>query len=158
MIRLRNEGPIQPAPRLQGFAEEVSTEVQTWPQMISVTHWQLGNPTQVDGVEFHVEGGGELGHIHLNGELHLALSRPLRDRLVELNLAEPFRWHRDWVTAPIQSEKGVDQAGWLFRLGYDRLLSTPESDLLNRIQARAKNSAGVARTASVQGMADSLKS
>ena len=57
MIRLRNEGPIKPAPLLQGFAQEVSTELQTWPDIISATHWQLGDPTRVDGAEFHVKGG-----------------------------------------------------------------------------------------------------
>ena len=141
MIQLRNEGPIQPPPMLKGLAQEVSAEVQAWPKMISVTHWQLGDSTRVDGVEFHVDGGGELGHIHLNGELHLALSRALRDELVAEELAEPFRWHRDWVTAPITKPDEAAQAAWLFRLGYDRLCSTPEEVLLSRIQGRAQESA-----------------
>ncbi len=65
MIHLRNEGPIQPAPKLQGLAQDVSTELQSWPGMIAATHWQLGDPTRVDGAEFHVERGGELGHIRV---------------------------------------------------------------------------------------------
>ena len=140
MIRLRNEGPIQPAPRLQGLAQAVSTEMQSWPGMISATHWQRGNPTGVDGAEFHVEGGGELGHIHLDGEIHLALTRLLRDQLVESKLARPFVYDKAWVTAPITSKDEAEQAIWLFRLGYDRLRSTPEAVLLGRIRERAETS------------------
>ena len=125
MIRLRNEAPLQPAPKLAGFAEEVSAEVQSWPGVVATTHWQRGDSTQVDGAEFHLEKGGELGHIHLDGEFHLAMSKPLRARLVELKLARPFVWHQAWVTAAIASSGDVDQAVWLFKLGYDRLCSVP---------------------------------
>ncbi len=69
---------------MKGYAEEVSAEIQSWPEIIAVTHWQLGNSTRVDGAEFHLEQGGELGHIHLDGEFHLVLSKRLRARLVEL--------------------------------------------------------------------------
>ena len=138
MIQLRNEGPIKPAPRLQGLAQEVSAEVQSWPGMVSATHWQRGNPAGVDGAEFHVENGGELGHIHLDGEIHLALTRALRDQLVERKLARPFVWDKAWVTAPITSRGEADQAVWLFRLGYDLLCSTPEAVLCERIREHAQ--------------------
>jgi hypothetical protein len=75
----------------------------------------------VDGAEFHVDKGGELGHIHLNGDMHLALTEGLRDRSIALELAKPFRWSDVWVTAPITSPLEADQVLWLFRLGYDRL-------------------------------------
>ena len=133
MIHLRNAGVFQPAPRLEGFAQRVSDELQTWPGIISATHWQLGNSSRVDGAEFHVDKGGELGHIHLNGDIHLALTKGLRDRLIALELAKPFRWSDAWVTAPITSPPEADQALWLFRLGYDRLCSTPEETLFARI-------------------------
>ena len=138
MIQLRNEGPIKPAPRLQGLAQEVSTEMQSWPRLISATHWQRDDPTRVDGAEFHVNDGGELGHIHLDGEIHLALSKTLRDQLVDSKLARPFVWDKAWVTAPITSPEEADQALWLFRLGYDRLCSTPEAVLAGRIRERAE--------------------
>ena len=138
MIPLRNKGPIKPAPRLQGLAQQVSTELQSWPGMISATHWQLGDPTQVDGAEFHVDNGGELGHIHLNGEIHLALTKSLRDQLVALHLAQPFVWDRAWVTTRISSPSEADQALWLFRLGYDRLRAMPEEALSSRIRERAE--------------------
>ena len=138
MIQLRNEGPVQSAPQLHGFAQDVSTELQSWPGMIAATHWQLGDSTRVDGAEFHVETGGELGHIHLNGEVHLALTRALRDRLVALKLAKPFRWSDAWIMASLTSRQEADQALWLFRLGYDRLCSTPEETLFTRIASHSK--------------------
>lgn len=124
MIRLRNAGALQPAPRLEGFTQSVSDELQTWPGMISATHWQLGSSSRVDGAEFHVDKGGELGHIHLNGEIHLVLTKGLRNRLIALELAKRFRWSDAWVTAPVTSPQEADQALWLFRHGYDRLCST----------------------------------
>ena len=137
MIHLRNEGPVQPAPRLRGLAQEVLTAVQSWPRILSATHWQRGNPTGVDGAEFHVEEAGELGHIHLDGEVHLALTRTLRDQLVDLHLARPFVWDKAWITAPVTAPGEADQAIWLFRLAYDRLCGTPEEVLSRRILERA---------------------
>ena len=137
MIHLRNEGPIKPAPRLEGVAEEVSSEIRSWPAIIAATHWQRGDPTRVDGAEFHVEEAGELGHIHLDGQFHLVMSKPLRAQLVELHLAQPFIWQQAWVTASIASSRDIDQAIWLFRLGYDRLCAVPEETLATQIQARA---------------------
>ena len=101
--------------------------------MISVTHWQLGNSSRVDGAEFHVDKGGELGHIYRNGEIHLALTKGLRNSLIALELAKPFRWIDAWVSAPITSPQEADRALWLFQLAYDRLCSTPEEMLLARI-------------------------
>ena len=91
MIHLRNEGPIQPAPQLHGLAQDVSTELKSWPGMIAATHWRLGDSTRVDGAEFYVQREGELGHIHLDGEIHLALTKPLRNSLAALKLAKPFK-------------------------------------------------------------------
>ena len=76
MFQLRNEGELHPAPALAGPAETVSVTVQSWADVKSFTHWQLGDPTAVDGAEFHVPEG-ELGHIHLGGEVHLALTEEL---------------------------------------------------------------------------------
>ena len=96
MIRLRNEGPFQPAPELQAFAEAVSRQLQAWPGLVAATHWKLGEPTRVDGAEFHLEDGGELGHIHLNSEIHVALTRSLRAALVAKDLARPFVYDPAW--------------------------------------------------------------
>ena len=133
MVQLRNEGELRPAPALAGSAENVSAAVQSWADVKSFTHWQLGSPTVVDGAEFHIPEG-ELGHIHLGGELHLALTEELRAQLVKLRLAEPFRYHRAWVQAPIRSTAQADHAIWLFRLAYDRLRGTGQQEILSRIQ------------------------
>ena len=101
--------------------------------MKSFTHWQLGNSTAVDGAEFHIPEG-ELGHIHLGGEVHLALTEELRAMMVKLGLAEPFRYHRAWVQAPVRSTADASHATWLFRLAYDRLRGASELDLVCRIQ------------------------
>ncbi len=132
IIHLRNAGIFQPAPRLEGFAQSVSDELKTWPGVISATHWRLGNSSRVDGAEFHVDKGGELGHIHLDGEVHIALTKALRDRLIALSFAQPLVWDKAWVTAPVTSPEEAQQAVWLFRLGYNRLCSTPEGTPFRR--------------------------
>ena len=136
MIQLRNEGKIQPPPILSGPAQTVSATLQSWPDMISVTHWQLGDSTKVDGAEFHTPEG-ELGHIHVNGHIHLALTDTLRQALVSRKLARQFRYVSSWVEMPITSTADADRATWLFQLGYDRLRGTPEQELLTRIESHA---------------------
>ena len=131
-MRLRNEGVIQPAPVLRGKAQEVSLELQRWDGMQAVTHWQLENPEKVDGAEFHV-GDKELGHIHLNGELHLLLTKRLSKALIESGLAEKFPWGAEWVQASLSIESEQERALWLFRLGYDHLRAVDEEVLLERI-------------------------
>ena len=135
-MRLRNEGPIRPAPVLQEFSENVVSELKTWSGMAVVSHWRLGDPTTVDGAELHVNDR-ELGHIHLNGGTHLLLTKRLRDALLKARLADPFPWGDEWVQASIDSSDDVEPALWLFRIGYDRLQSTDEDELLQRIQMKA---------------------
>ena len=133
MITLRNSGPLQPPPILDGFSQNVLTEIQSWPGMLAVSHWMRGDPTIVDGAEFHVNER-ELGHIHLDGEVHLLLTKKLSDELIADKLASPFRWGREWVVAPIESFRQVKHALWLFRLGYERLHGVSEDELLGRIR------------------------
>ena len=135
-MRLRNEGVVQPAPVLRGKAQEVSLEVQSWDGMQAVTHWQLGNPEKVDDAEFHVDDK-ELGHIHLNGELHLLLTKRLSRALIQNGLAEKFPWGAEWVQAPLSTESERKRALWLFRLGYDHLRAVDEEVLLERVSAVA---------------------
>jgi len=137
MIRLQNEGLLQPAPVLPAFAQQVSLAIQSWPEVTAATHWKLGNPTQVDGAEFHVPAGA-LGHIHLHGgDFHLALSKPLRNLLLERQLAHSFRWDAAWVERPIATAEDVEPAIWLFQLAYDRLRAATPAALLARIEARS---------------------
>ena len=100
--------------------------------MTAATHWFLYDQTQVDGADFYV-GDRELGHIHLDGEIHLGTTRTLGAMLIEHGLADPFEWHDAWVQYPIRKKADVDHALWLFRLGYDRLTGTGIAMLRQRV-------------------------
>ena len=132
-MRLETKGKIQPPPKLKGLAQSVSLAIKSWPSVIAATHWFLYDRTQVDGADFYV-GEKELGHIHLDGELHLGVTVGLRRQLIEAGRAEAFQWAEDWVQAPISSRQDAVNALWLFRLGYDRLVGIPISDLRRRIR------------------------
>lgn len=133
-MKLADKGPLMAAPLLERWAQVASLEIRSWPGMISATHWYLHDPAQVDGADFYF-GEAELGHIHLDGELHLSLTRALRNALTNAGLAQPFPWRRDWVQFLITDERRMQQALWLFRLGYDRLNGTQSSELQRRICA-----------------------
>ena len=131
-MRLRNVGVIQAAPALPGLAQEVSVELQKWAGMQAVTHWQLGNSEKVDGAEFHVDDK-ELGHIHLNGEVHLLLTKRLSRAIIQHGLAEKFPWGAEWVQTLVNTDSDRERALWLLRLGYDHLRSVDEDALLERV-------------------------
>ena len=135
-MRLETKGEIRPPPKLKGPAQSVSLEIQSWPGVIAATHWFLYDRTQVDGADFYV-GKKELGHIHLDGELHLCVTVGLRRRLIAAGLAEALPWAEDCVQAPISSRRDARNALWLFRLGYDRLTGAPISDLRRRVREAA---------------------
>lgn len=117
-----DKGPEQPPPVLDGALGTVADTVSAWPRIIATVHWDLSDPTKVDGVDFYV-GDEELGHIHLDGFVHLATSPSLGAELVADGFAAPFPYARGWVHAQIASI-GPDAAVALFRRNYDRLLST----------------------------------
>ena len=131
-MRLESTGKVRPPPNLKGPAQSVSQEIQSWPGIVAATHWYLHDRTQVDGADFYV-GAKELGHIHLDGELHLFLTVGLRERLIEAGIAEALPWADDCIQAPISSKRDARNAVWLFRLGYDRLRGTPIPELRRRI-------------------------
>lgn len=132
-MRLETKGKIQSVPKLKGPAQSVSLAIQSWPDVIAATHWFLHTRSQVGGADFYV-GEKELGHIHLNGELHLGVTAGLRRQLIEAGRAEPLPWAEDWVQAPISSRQDAVNALWLFRLDYDRLMGVPISKLRRRIR------------------------
>jgi len=135
-MRLESKGEIRRPPKLKGPAQSVSLAIQSWPQIVAATHWYLHDRTRVDGADFYV-GEKELGHIHLDGELHLGVTAGLRRQLIEAGLAEALPWGDDWVQAPISSRHEARIAVWLFRLAYDRLSGTPISELRRRIREEA---------------------
>ena len=120
-LPLNAKGRFAPPPILKGPASRVALEIATWPKIISATHWRLGQPGVVDGADFYV-GEQELGHIHLNGEVHLATSLELRKTLLAKNQARPFPYYASWVETSIETEAEADHALWLFRVNYNRLM------------------------------------
>ena len=135
-MRLESKGEVRPPPTLKGPAQSVSLEIQSWPGIVAATHWFLYDRTQVDGADFYV-GEKELGHIHLDGELHLGVTVGLRRQLIEAGLADALPWAEDWVQASISSQHEARAAMWLFRLAYDRLTGTPIPELRRRIREEA---------------------
>lgn len=81
-MKLTEKGRIVPPIKLGEPMENVSKTVQSWNKIISATHWNLYDRTKPDGADFYVSEE-ELGHIHLNGEVHLATSVALRNSLVK---------------------------------------------------------------------------
>jgi len=131
-MRLESKGEVKPPPTLKGPAQAVSKEIQSWPHIIAATHWYIDDRTQVDGADFYV-GEKELGHIHLDGELHLCVTVGLRQRLIDAGLAEALPWADDCIQAPISNQRDARKAVWLFKLAYDRLTGTPIPELRRRI-------------------------
>ena len=114
-----DKGPIAPPPVLGEPMRTVVDAIAGWPGVITTTHWHLYRQSQVDGVDFYV-GEEELGHIHLDGAIHLATSPSLGAAIVAENRARPFRHVRGWVEDEI-GRIGADAAITLFRRNYDRL-------------------------------------
>ena len=114
------KGPVAPPPTLDGARGTVAAVVTGWPGVVATVHWDLFEPTRVDGIDFYV-GEGELGHIHLDGEFHLASDPSLGAALVSAGLARRFRYARGWVCENVD-HIGSDAAVALFRRNYDRLV------------------------------------
>lgn len=113
------KGPVSPPPVLTGTLKAVADAVAKWPEVEATTHWRFDDPDRVDGVDFYV-GPDELGHIHLDGSIHLATSPRLGTELVAEGLGQPFVWGRGWTLASVNA-LGVEGAVALFRRNYDRL-------------------------------------
>lgn len=136
-MKLAEKGPIQPPPVLAGPGQQTAAAIQAWPAIIAATHWDLFNRSRVDGADFYV-GEAELGHIHLNGEVHLAATPGLGVPLLERGLAHPLPYGKergDWVSFLIRTAADADHAIWLFRLNYDRLRGASPEVLAERLRA-----------------------
>ena len=131
-MKLAAKGRHAPPPTLPKHAQTVSEALASWPGVLARTHWFLGNESQVDGADFYV-GEDELGHLHLDGEAHIAISAPLRDALISAGLAKPFRWSPKFVVFQVRTARDVAPATQLFELAYDRLRGTSERELLARV-------------------------
>lgn len=135
-MKLRNPGPVQPAPTLKGPAGELAETLGCWTGVASFTHWQLGSPGVVDGAEFHV-GDPELGHIHLDGSAHIPLSGPIAGSLEDKGFGRTPYWSDAWITCPVRSSGDVTRASWMFELAYARIRGASDGELLDRIRSGA---------------------
>ncbi len=113
------KGRLAPPPELDGPLRVVAEAVASWPEVQSTTHWHLCDKDRVDGIDFYV-GQDELGHIHLDGSIHLATTRELGAKLVAEGLGRPFPYAQGWTMASV-SQLGVAAAVSLFRRNYDLL-------------------------------------
>lgn len=134
-MKLADKGLVAPPPQLEGPAGRVAEAIAAWPGVVAATHWRLGQANAVDGADFYV-GEEELGHIHLDGEVHLATTPPLREVLVASGHARPFPWYPGWVEASIGDERDADHALWLFELNRRRIAGEPMAKLLAEIATR----------------------
>jgi len=136
-MKLEEKGPIIPPPQLDELSGSVSQSIQRWDDITAVTHWDPSDSTRVDGADFYV-GEEELGHIHLNGDVHLSTTKAIHHALTKAELAVSLPYgsgNKRWVLFPIREAAHPAHATWLFRLSYDRLKGASEADLLQRIQS-----------------------
>ncbi len=117
------KGPLAPPPVLDGMIKVIAEAIAQWRDVDATTHWRFDAPDRVDGVDFYV-GSNELGHIHLDGSIHLATTSPLCAELVAEGLGQPFAWGRGWTVAHV-NRLGVEKSVGLFRRNYDRLTEVP---------------------------------
>ncbi len=131
-MTLEEKGPIMPPPVLSKFPQQVSKDIQSWADITAATHWNLYRRTEPDGADFYI-GKEELGHIHLDGEVHLAIGKALASLLIKYKLGNKFPYGNDWVTTPIESSQDVAHATWLFKLSYNRIKGVPVEKLVEEI-------------------------
>jgi luciferase-like monooxygenase len=115
-----DKGPVLPPPALEGPLQAVADAVAGWAGVIATVHWDPFRMSRVDGVDFYL-GEDELGHLHLDGSVHLATSPGLGRILVAEGLARPLPYLRGWVEEQVQ-RVGSNAAVALFRRNYERLL------------------------------------
>jgi len=91
-----DKGRVAPPPVLEAAAQRVADAVAALPGVVAQAHWEIGSQTEVNGVDFYV-GEHEVGHIHLDGEAHIAIGAALGKALIERKLATRFRWSSEFV-------------------------------------------------------------
>ena len=141
-MKLSDKGPLAPAPTLAAVLEPISQVIRGWDDSIAAAHWDLFRVGEVvDGTDFYV-GEAELGHIHHNGEVHLATSPALGQALVAGGLARPLRWggaaYRGWTEFSVRTAADAAHATWLFELNYQRLRGRSENELVAEATSRQK--------------------
>lgn len=131
-MKLSEKGRIIPPPVLSKYSEIVSQEIQKWEEIISATHWEIWDRNQPNGADFYV-GELELGHIHLDGSVHIASIKELSQALIKAGLAKKFPYGENWIQYKISGQESVHHATWLFKLHYDNLRDADTAKLFNAI-------------------------
>jgi hypothetical protein len=119
------KGPLAPPPILAGDLAAVADGVASWSGVAATTHWHFADQARIDGIDFYV-GSEELGHLHLDGSIHLATTSELSAELVAEGVGSPFRYASGWTQASV-ARLGVAGAVAVFRRNYDRLHPTLNS-------------------------------
>lgn len=122
------------------FATHVIEEVRRWPGVELRPHASPTTPGESDGVEFRLYGR-QVGHVHADCSVHLALTKALKASVVSDQLAEPldFAPTSGWAMFTPMSADDAQRAIWLLRLNYVRLrrqrltpLAASASELLRK--------------------------
>ena len=131
-MKLEEKGKIIPPPILNKYPEIVSKEIQKWAGIIAATHWEIWDRNQPNGSDFYV-GELELGHIHLDGSLHVPSTKKISQVLIKAGLAQKFQYAENWVEFNISNDEKASHAIWLFKLHYDYLNGVDEATLIQKI-------------------------
>ncbi|SDB65396.1 hypothetical protein SAMN03097699_3091 [Flavobacteriaceae bacterium MAR_2010_188] len=119
-MKIQEKAPIIPPPVLEGPLQNISSEIQSWDNVVALTHWNYQERDKVDGADFYV-GKKELGHIHMDGEIHLPTGKSLTKILFGRKLASPFRYGGGkWVMFNVKTAEDIKMAIELFRINYLR--------------------------------------
>ena len=104
------------------FAVNVIEEVRRWPGVELRPHASPTTPGETDGVEFRLYGR-QIGHVHQDCAVHLALTKALKASVVDEQLAQPveFAPTSGWTTFTPMTPDDAARAIWLLRLNYVRL-------------------------------------
>ena len=132
------------------FAMHVMDEVRRWPGVELRQHASSTEPGSSDGMEFRLYGK-QIGHVHSDCSVHLALTKALKASLIEEKLAEsmPNASTSGWAMLSPLSENDAQHAIWLLRLNYIRLRRqrlTPAEAAKSELVQRHEAALGVVST------------
>lgn len=134
-MTLDEKGHFAPPPPLPRWAKKLSEALSQQPGVHARTHWLLGDESEIDGADFYL-GQEELGHLHLDGEAHVAQAAAVRNALVDAGLAHAFPWSRAFVTFPITDAAAIEHGAWLFSLRRRQLEGVSSAELVREVQQR----------------------
>lgn len=97
---------------LLDYIDEISAEVQQWPDVHSHMH-------KYGGIQFDLKHK-EIGHIHGNGLLDMPLTRQLKAALIAEGYVEDHLVlkHTGWISFYIRTKQDMHYALQLLKLGY----------------------------------------